>query len=106
MLLPSVKVLVHLDVLCCRNYESYSVVCRPWITIDGTTSQQLLRMFREMVLMVILDNPGIPEVSCELTLLLFYAFAQCYGVVTKFLPQSEIITKNDGNNVCLTFLMR
>ena len=46
-----------------RNFERYSVVCRPWITIDGTTSKQLLRMFREMVLILILDNPGIPEVS-------------------------------------------
>ncbi|XP_068737049.1 general transcription factor 3C polypeptide 1-like isoform X2 [Montipora capricornis] len=43
------------------NYESYSVVCRPWITIDGTTSQPLLSMFRNMVLMIILKNPGISE---------------------------------------------
>mmetsp|Transcript_59777 Transcript_59777/g.94656 ORF Transcript_59777/g.94656 Transcript_59777/m.94656 type:complete len:235 (-) Transcript_59777:160-864(-) len=44
-----------------RNFDRYSVVCRPWITIDGTSSKHLLRMFREMVLMLILDNPGIPE---------------------------------------------
>ena len=49
--------------ICCRNFDRYSVVCRPWITIDGTSSKHLLRMFREMVLMLILDNPGIPEVS-------------------------------------------
>ncbi|XP_020617737.1 general transcription factor 3C polypeptide 1-like isoform X4 [Orbicella faveolata] len=44
-----------------RNYEQYSVICRPWVTIDGETSQQLLRMFREMVLMLILGNPGISQ---------------------------------------------
>lgn len=44
------------------NYDQYSVVCRPWITIDGDTSQRLLRMFREMVLMLILGNPGISQV--------------------------------------------
>ena len=46
-----------------RNYEQYSVICRPWVTIDGETSQQLLRMFREMVLMLILGNPGISQVK-------------------------------------------
>lgn len=44
-----------------QNYDQYSVVSRPWITIDGDTSQRLLRRFREMVLRVILENPGISQ---------------------------------------------
>ncbi|XP_044181643.1 general transcription factor 3C polypeptide 1-like isoform X7 [Acropora millepora] len=43
------------------NYECHSVVCRPWITIDGTTSQPLLSMFKDMVLMLVLNNPGIAK---------------------------------------------
>lgn len=57
---------MQLIFLCFSNYESYSAVCRPWITIDGTTSQQLLRMFKDMVLMLILNNPGFSEVSRKL----------------------------------------
>ena len=62
-----------------RNYEQYSVICRPWVTIDGETSQQLLRMFREMVLMLILGNPGISWVKQNSLFLHSYMLAWKLG---------------------------